>query len=115
MKTVEEMARELGLTVIEGGNGLSREISGGVYCCDLLSIVMGRAPAGGVWVTVMANLNAIAVAVLCDLSCVVIAEGMAIDEATRQKAREQEVVLLFSERPVYDTAVAIGKVTGDET
>ena len=36
MKTVEEMARELGLTVIEGGDGLSREISGGVYCCCLL-------------------------------------------------------------------------------
>lgn len=114
MKTVEAMAQELGLTIIEGGEGLSREIDGGIYCCDLLSIVMGRAPAGGVWVTVMANLNAVAVAVLCDLSCIVIAEGMAIDEATRQKAREQNVVVLFSEKPVYDTAAAIGRVVGYE-
>ena len=29
-----------------------REISR-VFCCDLLSIAMGKAPADGVWVTVM--------------------------------------------------------------
>ena len=29
-----------------------REISR-IFCCDLLSIAMGKAPADGVWVTVM--------------------------------------------------------------
>ena len=55
------------------------EIEGGIYCCDLLSIVMGRAPADGLWVTVMGNLNSIAVAVLTDSACILLAEGMALD------------------------------------
>lgn len=37
-----------------------------VFCCDLLSVAMGKAPAGCAWVTVMANINTLAVASLTD-------------------------------------------------
>ena len=33
------------------------------YCCDLLSIAMGNAPATSAWCTVMSNMNTLAVAV----------------------------------------------------
>jgi len=60
-------------------------------------------------VTVMANLNTVAVAVLCDLACVVVAEGMAIDETVTARAEQQGVVLLATEKPVYETARAIDR------
>ena len=41
-----------------------REIKG-AYVGDLLSWVMGKAEADNVWVTIMSNLNVIAVASLC--------------------------------------------------
>ena len=82
----------------------------GVYCCDLLSLAMGRAPQGSVWVTVMGNVNTVAVASLADVACVVLAEGMAYDERAIEAAREQGVTLLKSPLPVYETAVGIGKL-----
>ena len=74
--TVKELAAACGFDTACGEG--DREITGGVYCCDLLSIVMGRAPADCAWVTVMGNLNSIAVAVLADTACIVLAEGMAL-------------------------------------
>lgn len=106
MKKVEQLAQALSLKTLCGGEGLSREITGGVYCCDLLSIVMGRAPAGGVWVTVMGNVNAVAVAVLCDLACIIVAEGMQVDAMALEKARDQGVVVFSTDRPIYETARA---------
>lgn len=106
MTTAESIARELCFeTVCEGDNFL-REVSE-VYCCDLLSITMGRAPAGSAWVTVMANINAVAVAVLCDISCIVVAEGMAVDEAFTAKAEQQGVTVLRTELPVFAAAKEI--------
>ena len=111
MKTVEEAAQRAGLTVLEGGAALNREISG-VYCCDLLSLAMVRAPEGCAWVTVMAHINAVAVALLRGAGCIVLAEGVEAGPALRQKAREQGIPLLFSGRPVYETASAIEKALG---
>ena len=51
--TGKELAAACGFTLACGTG--EREIEGGIYCCDLLSIVMGRAPADGLWVTVMGN------------------------------------------------------------
>ena len=71
--TVEELGRALSLETVVAGDG-GREVTGG-YCGDLLSWVMGRAPAGCVWLTVMGNVNAIAVAVLADVACILLTEA----------------------------------------
>lgn len=108
MKLCELAAALAGtVRVLVPGGEPERVVTTDVYCCDLLSIAMGRAPADGVWVTVMANTNAIAVAVLTDLSVLVIAEGMAVDENTLNKAKEQGVALWQSELPVYPLAKKI--------
>ena len=44
-----------------------------IFCCDLLSIAMSRASAGCAWVTVMGNMNTLAVASLSDAACVILA------------------------------------------
>ena len=46
-----------------------REVSG-AYVGDLLSWVMGRAQADNAWITIMSNVNVIAVASLSDVACV---------------------------------------------
>lgn len=79
----------------------------GVYCCDLLSFAMGRAPADSVWVTVMGNLNAVAVAALTDVACIVLAEGAVMDEIGLAKAQQQDIALYTTTQPVFDAALAV--------
>ena len=86
-----------------------REVTG-IYCCDLLSIVMGRAPADSAWVTVMGNVNAVAVSVLADTACVILAEGMPLDSEALEKARQQEVAVFTTRLPVYEAARAAGRL-----
>ena len=104
--TVEQLSAALGLEVLVGGESLSRSIEK-VYSCDLLSFVMGRAPADSAWVTVMGNVNAMAVALLADVACVVLAEGAALDEDARTRAVQNDIVVLRSSQPVFDTCLAI--------
>ena len=91
------------------GDG-EREITGGIYCCDLLSIVMGRAPADSLWITVMGNVNAMAVATLADTACVVVAERMPLDEEAIKGAKKGNVTVLRTELPVYEAARAAAKL-----
>ncbi|MEM1484517.1 DRTGG domain-containing protein [Oscillospiraceae bacterium PP1C4] len=106
--TVNEAAKALKLEVLTCQNQVEREIES-VYCCDLLSFVMGRAPANSAWVTVMGNVNAIAVAMLCDVACVVLAENAVLDEEAKPKAEQNEIVVLRSSLPVFETATAIAR------
>lgn len=84
-----------------------RPVEGG-YCGDLLSWVMGRAPAGGAWLTIMSNVNVAAVAALSDVSCVVLAEGVIPDPPLLDKARIQGITLLGTDLSVFDCAVRLG-------
>lgn len=70
--TVKDLAAAMGLDILVEGD-LDRPVTGG-YCGDLLSWVMGRAQAGDAWITVMGNVNAVAVAVLADTACILLAE-----------------------------------------
>ena len=78
-----------------------------VFCCDLLSLAMSRARAGCAWVTVMANLNTVAVATLTDAACLVFAEGITPPEGCVAKAAEEGIAVYTSSLPVYETARAI--------
>ena len=65
--------------ILNKGTDVEREVTG-TYCCDLLSIAMSRAPEGCAWVTVMGNINTLAVAALTDAACIILAEGVTLDE-----------------------------------
>lgn len=94
--------------VINQGDG-ERDING-IYCCDLLSIVMSKAPADSAWVTVMGNVNAVAVATLADLSVIVLADGAAPDAVMLEKAKSEGVNLLQTDMPIFEAATAIKDV-----
>ncbi len=77
---------------------------------DLLSWVMGRAPADSAWLTVMGNINSIAVATLADVSCIILVENAALDDNARQKAEMHGVNILTTEENAYQLAVKISKL-----
>ena len=82
----------------------------GVYVGDLLSWVMGRAKADDAWITIMSNLNVIAVATLADVSCVIFAEGVLPDEEIIRVAGEKGVNLISTALPSYEAAVKISAI-----
>ena len=84
-----------------------RDISG-AYVGDLLSWVMGRAEADNAWITIMSNVNVIAVATLADVSCVILAEGVRLDSEITKMATEKGVNVLVSSLPIYETAIKLG-------
>ena len=67
-----------------------REILGG-YAGDLLSWVMGRASEGDAWVTIMSNINVVAVASLADVACVIFSESVDPDEDALVKAQKEQL------------------------
>ena len=107
--TVNEAVGALGLEVLNLDDG-EREIKGG-YTGDLLSWVMGRAQADQAWVTIMTNMNVVAVAQLTDVACVIIAEGAALGDEVVAKAAAQGINLLRSEKTAWEVITALsGKV-----
>ena len=101
---LKEFAEKIGFKAVTEGD-MDKELTK-VYCCDLLSFAMSRNPAGSVWVTVMGNVNSIAVAVLTDGGCIILAEGAELDEAALAKAKQQEVAVFKTDMPVFDAALA---------
>lgn len=77
----------------------------GVYIGDLLSWVMGRARADSAWITIMSNINMVAVAALTDVSCVIFAEGVVPEAEVIRTAQEKGINLLVSDRSAYETAI----------
>ena len=82
----------------------------GCYCGDLLSWVMSRAEAGNIWLTVMGNVNSIGVAVLADISCIILTENAALDEDAKKRAEENDVVILTTSKNSYQLATEISKL-----
>ena len=102
---VRELAHVMALTEFimpEPG----REVNGG-YVGDLLSWVMGRAQTGNAWITIMSNQNVAAVALMADVACVILSEGVTPDEALLSRAKEQEVNLLGSDKGTFALAAAV--------
>lgn len=104
-ETVTALAERLGLEKINIANP-DREVSAG-YVGDLLSWVMGRAPSGGAWITVMTNVNVIAVASLCDVACIILAEGAELDAAALSRAQSEGINVLSSAKTAFELARAI--------
>jgi hypothetical protein len=90
--TVAELRDALSLTLCVEGNDLTRPVTG-CYIGDLLSWVMGRAPADSVWITVMQNANVAAVALLADVSCVILSENVKPDPGLAARAKDKGLTI----------------------
>ncbi len=102
-----EIAEKLSLKPLSVADS-SREISG-VYIGDLLSWVMGRAESGDAWITIMSNINIVAVASLADVACIILAEGVLPDENVCATAQQKGINIYTSEKTAYQLAAALAE------
>lgn len=108
---VSELAAELPVRLLAGKGGVNNEVLS-CYVGDLLSWVMGRAGEGSAWITVMGNINAVAVATLADCACIILTEAAPLDEDARKRADMQNIPIFATDKNSYETAVAISKLLG---
>jgi len=104
--TVRELQETFGFGVVAMPQP-DRTVSGG-YVGDLLSWVMGRAQADQVWITIMSNVNTVAVASLSDVSTVLLAEGVTLDGDLVRTAEEKGVNVLCSDLSAFRLAALLG-------
>ena len=105
--TVKELAERIGLAYVTEAD--TKEVNG-CYIGDLLSWVMGRAESGSAWITIMNNVNIVAVAALADVSCIILAEGVSVSDEVKEKAKTQGVNILSSEKTAYELAAEISQL-----
>ena len=87
-----------------------REVSGG-YAGDLLSWVIGRATSGNAWVTIMSNMNIVAVATLSDVSCIILSENVDLDDdSIKERAIMQGVNILKTELDTFTVCAKIASL-----
>ncbi len=108
MKTTELVALGDFTVAVQGEE---RELTG-IYCADLLSWAMGRAPAGCAWCTVMGNVNALAVASLAEVAALVLCEGVELDAAAQARATSEGIHVVCTKLPVFEAGLAIAKAAG---
>lgn len=106
--TVAELAEKMELEVFCMGDPEHETDS--AYCGDLLSWVMGRAELDNVWFTIMSNQNVAAVAVMTDLSCIVLTEGVKPDEQLLERAKTEGLNLLGTDLSTYEAAAKFAKL-----
>ncbi len=105
--TVNDLCNTEGFSPITLPEG-DREIND-VYIGDLLSWVMGKARCDNAWITIMSNINILAVAALTDVACVILAENVALDESVKASAQAKGINVITSAYSAYDTALILNK------
>ena len=103
--TVKDFAEKYGDRIVCLPNA-KREIRGG-YAGDLLSWVMGRLESDSAWVTIMSNVNIVAVASLADPACIILSENVVPDDGVLSRAEQQGVNILATERTTFAVCAQI--------
>ncbi|MBR4071364.1 MAG: AraC family transcriptional regulator [Clostridia bacterium] len=106
MINLDILAQKMELRHICGST--DREICG-CYAGDLLSWVMSHAEYGHIWITIMSNINVVAVASLCDVACVVLAEGVELDPDALEAATKQDICVFSSKLSTYELCTLVSK------
>lgn len=107
--TIQEWIDKLTLRVLAEGKAPNAPLAG-CYIGDLLSRAISRSVPGGVWITIMNNLNVAAVALLAEIPCIVLAEGVEAPDDLREKCREEGIFLLSSDQSAYQLAAAFARL-----
>lgn len=96
-----EFAEKNNLEIITNGDTSEKEIRG-CYVGDLLSWVMSKCREGDIWITVMNNINIIAVASMSDAAAIILADGVEVSEEIINKANMQNVCIAKSSMSAYE-------------
>ena len=105
MKELKPILDALGIRVICG----EADAFDGVYAGDLLSRAMSHVEADNLWITIMNNMNVIAVASLTEAAAVILAEGVALVPDALEAAKEKGICILSSDKTVYELCAEIAQ------
>lgn len=101
LDTIMEKAK---LTPVSGD--LAAEFDG-VYVGDLLSRAMSHVGEGNLWLTIMNNINVIAVASLADAAAVILCEDVRLTDEALEAACSKGVCVLYSPLDAYELCCII--------
>ena len=79
----------------------------GVYVGDLLSRAMSHVTDGCLWVTIMTNVNVVAVATLTEPAAIILAEGVTLQDDAVESADENGITVISSPLPAYEICVRL--------
>ena len=82
---------------------LSKPVTG-IYCGDLLSLVMANAQEGNAWITIQSHINVVAVASLVGLAAIIVVEGNTVDLEVIEKADQEGIAIFTTKNSAYDIA-----------
>ena len=71
---------------------------------------MSNAQEDDIWITIMSNVNVVAVATLTDVACVLLCENVDPDDNCLKRANEQGISILKTKLTAYEAAVKIGNL-----
>jgi hypothetical protein len=102
--TLQDIIDRLNLTILTEPKAFDSIQPTSGYTSDLLSCVMAGAKNQGLWITLQAHSNIVAVAALLEISAVIITEDARPDAATIARANDQGVTLLSTQLPSFTVA-----------
>lgn len=105
---IEKVINKANLKVITGDT--SKEFDG-VYVGDLLSRCMSHVTEGNLWITIMNNVNVVAVASLTDCAAVILAEDVQMNDDVIKTAKEKEITILSTDKTVYELCCIIKELS----
>ncbi len=101
---LQEIITALDLTLLTEPKDFGQLVPASGYTSDLLSCVMAGARKHGLWITLQAHANIVAVAALLDQVAVIITEDAQPDAATISRANSEGITLLSTPLPSFTVA-----------
>ena len=86
----------------------------GVYVGDFLSRAMSRVKCDNLWVTIMSNVNVVAVATLTEPAAVILAEDVVLQADALAGAVENGITVLTSSLSAYEICARLHRATENE-
>ena len=109
--TVNDICETIGATVVCGDTSKTFD---GVYAGDLLSRAMSRVRFDNLWVTIMSNVNVVAVATLTEPAAVILAEDVVLQADALAGAVENGITVLTSSLSAYEICARLHRATENE-
>ncbi|MGB4596188.1 MAG: hypothetical protein WBI14_09835 [Anaerolineaceae bacterium] len=99
-----EVSDHLALTALTYHNSLLNVEVKTAYQSDLLSCVMSGGGEKSIWVTLINNINIVAVAKLLDIPVIIVTENAMPDESTLDRAKSEGISIFLTPKGNYQVA-----------
>lgn len=95
-------------TVVTQQTDQNKEVAG-MYSCDMLSWAMAKVGKDIAWVTIVNNRNIVAVSVLVEAACVIVAEDVEVESAVMSKADDEGITIIKTSLSSYEVCAAYSR------